>query len=212
MIKTIRNSIAVAALLVVFSCEMPTDPGDTNTPGGTGDPGNTGGSAEYTLEDHTLTLPAGLSITGITADDSQNLDIVLLAQGAFLLNVTVVNSTVNDIALDFDAGWVFLADNDTVQDMCIIQDRSVTIVPGSNTVYVPVYCIDPLKTEPAPADTYQLGATITNTGILEVINICSTKVIDMLSFAQVQTIVFDCINTGSLSSANRTYLNGLTDI
>lgn len=157
----------------------------------------------------TITLPAGISIASVDGDSSGNSDLSLLQQGSCLLRVTINNTGASDVNVDLLAGWVFIADDNEVQDMGIFQDIQVVATPGSTVVYVPTFCVDPDLSLPDSSDTFEMNGTITQSALQSVITLLETKTITLTDIASIMSIIYDCIQSGSLSTVNQATLNAL---
>jgi hypothetical protein len=183
--------------------------------------------------------PAGLTIDYISGDDSNCLDpdayvncvincgadaaCVLNCfpqQGFATLEVKVSNTNPFEVVFDVWPGSVFEPEMEGVQTMMsligitsrippaeIPPDGPIT--PGTATFCVPVYCLDALLSAPGTEDGFRLGGVVNTPCLLEIIALAEGKKLSIESTMQIQNIVWNCLETGAITSDERDYLQKL---
>lgn len=159
-------------------------------------------------------IPSGLSIESITGDTGpcfadyySSLD---LMGGAFTLALRVRNTSTESITYTLPAGTRFVPDSSAAQTMMLLQPYTITIMPGESKVLcLPVYCLDAELDAPEEGYSYILGDPVTRSCLQEIIELTEGKTIGLADAMKLQVILWNCIEDGSLSSEDRSYLRNL---
>ena len=132
--------------------------------------------------------------------------------GTFSLVFELYNPGITPIDFILPAGAFFHAGAGDVQPMLIAIDEILTVPSGLTVFCVPTYCMDLDADVPSDVDVYGIaGAGITQQA-------CITEILDLIrgkediSFADssiIQEAVWDCMETGSITAAQRAALQNL---
>ncbi|MCK4906858.1 MAG: hypothetical protein KAS64_04880 [Spirochaetes bacterium] len=165
-------------------------------------------------------IPTGLTITEITSGVITNTNDLFNGSWAHL-TVSICNSTASDINFTVDSGFVFIPASTSAQSMTIIQTKIITVIPGCNVYVIPVYCLNSDLAAPSIEYQYQLQGIVYRPCLLQIMTILQGKDLTIAStpystlfpqFMQIQNIIWSCIQTGTLTSADISFLEGLPDI
>ncbi len=166
-------------------------------------------TAAYTSNNPTI--PNGLSLEEVDGNEAA----CTFPPTCFAyISVTISNSSGSDIDFTFEAGYVFIPGSNDVQPMMVAQDTVVT-VPANSTgtdFCIPTYCLDSGVSAPGDTDQFQLSAIATKSCLLEIITILENKQIDSTAAYQIQFIIWDCVENGSITADNISYLESLPDL
>ncbi len=149
-------------------------------------------------------LPPGLSIDEISGDQC------FATGGVFTIVLYITNTSGNSITYSLPAGIQFIPNSGEAQTMMLLQIYTITIEPGATEVIcLPVYCLDAELAAPDAEYSYSLGSIVTRTCLREIINLVVGKTIDITEAFNVQMIIWNCIDSGSISAEDRSYLENL---
>jgi hypothetical protein len=95
--------------------------------------------------------------------------------------------------------------------MLVLQDCIFTVDPGqSSTFCVPTYCLDVDRHAPDGAgDTYAPGEVASQQCLQDIIASAKGKNISGTAVMQIQQIIWNCVENGSISPQDRDFLEGL---
>jgi hypothetical protein len=151
-------------------------------------------------------LPPELTIELISGDSDQ----CFVTEAAFSIVLHIRNTSGNSITYSLPAGIQFIPNNSGTQTMMLLQVHTITIEAGTTeTICLPVYCLDADLDAPDAEDSYSLGGIVTRSCLREIIDLTAGKTIDMTEVFNVQMIIWNCIENGSISAEERNYLENL---
>jgi len=151
-------------------------------------------------------VPAGLSIDSISGDSEQ----CFVTEAIFSIVLQIRNTSENSITYSLPAGIQFIPSSAAAQTMMLLQIYTITIEPGATqTICLPVYCLNAELDAPSADYTFSLGDIVTSSCLKEIVNLTAGKTIDLTEAFSVQLIIWNCIESGSISGAERSYLENL---
>lgn len=164
---------------------------------GNGEPTGPGSNGE---------LPPGLSIDSISGDSGQ----CFVDEAIFTIVLHIRNTSGNSITYSLPAGIQFIPNSTDAQTMMLLQIYTITIEPGATEIIcLPVYCLDAELAPPDAEYSYSLGSTVTRSCLREILDLAAGKTIDFTEAFNVQMIIWNCIENGSISAEERSYLENL---
>ena len=155
-----------------------------------------------------VTVPDGLVVV-IDGDMTTSWEChsVAYQQGAFVIELRVANTSGETIVWTLPAGTRFVPNSGEAQTMMLLQQYVVTVSAGQSLVVcLPVYCLDAELDAPDSQYSYTLGEIETRGCLEEIMELTAGK--DVSTY-MIQLIIWECIETGTLSSENRAYLMSL---
>jgi hypothetical protein len=129
--------------------------------------------------------------------------------GAFNLALQFDNPTSGDLEFKIPPGTVFIPADNSFQSMMVLHEPPFTLAPGTSTVCVTTYCLNSGLSAPGDQDVYNQGGIAALPCLQEIINLTYGKSLDTSEIGQIQNIIWECTDTGSISQASRVYLQGL---
>jgi hypothetical protein len=129
--------------------------------------------------------------------------------GAFRVGLTLNNPTGNPIELAIPAGSTFAPDQTDVQTMMVLEELNLLIQPGDSKHCINVYCINSTLSAPGLEDTFTTGGGISQPCLIEILNLTAGKTLSGQDMFQIQIIVWECLDQGSISAEQRQFLEGL---
>jgi hypothetical protein len=151
-------------------------------------------------------LPSELTIELISGDSDQ----CFVTGAVFSIVLHIRNSSGNSVTYSFPAGIQFIPNSGDTQTMMLLQIYTITVAPGeTESICLPVYCLDAELDAPDAEDSYALGSVVTSSVLKEIISLTAGKTVDITEAFNVQIIVWNSIETGSLSAEDRSYLENL---
>jgi len=193
--KNMRHGLC---LVIVFVCiglfvGMISGCGDSGNGGPTG-PGSNG------------EIPPGLSIDSISGDNEQ----CFVTGAIFSIVLQISNTSGNSITYSLPAGIQFIPNSTDAQTMMLLQIYTITIEPGATeTICLPVYCLDAELDAPGAEYSFSLGSIVTSSCLREILDLTAGKTIDFTEAFNVQMIVWSCTDSGGISAEERSYLENL---
>ena len=91
----------------------------------------------------------------------------------------------------------------------MLLDVCEVVGPGTHTVCVPAYCLNSDLSAPSAGDVFSSSGIVTQPCLTEIVNLVQGKTLSFEETWRLQQIIWDCTETGTLSQADRTYLQGL---
>ncbi len=129
---------------------------------------------------------------------------------AFLLQITLKNPTPAPVTFTLEGCTAFLPTSGAVQKMVLLQTATYTVPPGTAEFCVPVYCMNADLAAPSEGDTFSLS-NCNSSCLAEIVTLVTGKDVSKAG-SRIQEIVWDCMETGSLSAEAQAYLEGLKDL
>jgi hypothetical protein len=131
---------------------------------------------------------------------------------AFSLAVELCNPGTTPIEFCLPAGAYFEPGAGDVQPMLIGTDKCLTVQPGCTEFLVPTYCMNGGASAPGPEDIYGIaGAGVAQQAcIAEILDLIrdETEISHTNSYV-IQDAVWECMETGSITEAQRTALQNM---
>ena len=192
---TFKNKRRGLCLVMVFVCigifaGMISSCGD-------GDPTGPGSNGE---------LPSELTIELISGDSDQ----CFVTGAVFSIVLHIRNTSGNSVTYSFPAGIQFVPNSGDAQTMMLLQIYTITVAPGTTeSICLPVYCLDAELDAPDAEYSYSLGSIVTSSVLKEILSLTAGKTIDITEAFNVQIIIWNAIDSGSLSAEERNYLENL---
>jgi hypothetical protein len=128
--------------------------------------------------------------------------------GGFSLALQINNPTESDFAFSIPGGITFVPESGDLQTMMVL-DECLTVPPGSHTFCIPSYCLNADLGAPAEGDGYATAGPVEAACLQEIASLTHGVNIDSQATWKIQNIVWDCVEEGSISGADRAYLEGL---
>jgi hypothetical protein len=151
-------------------------------------------------------LPPELTIELISGDDSQ----CFVTEATFSIVLHIRNTSGDSITYSLPAGIQFIPNSGDAQTMMLLQIYTITVEPGTTeNICLPVYCLDAELAPPDAEYSYSLGRVVTSSVLREIIDLTAGKTIDITEIFNVQMIIWNSIESGSLSTEDRSYLENL---
>jgi hypothetical protein len=128
-----------------------------------------------------------------------------------MLSIDVRNNGSSPIEFVFPPGTVFQPQESSVQPMLIINDNPRTINPGeSKTLCLNTYCLDSMLSPPGSENSFFKGVKgVSSDCLIKILNACSGLELTTTQREKVQDIVWNCTDNGSITPADRAYLDSL---
>lgn len=134
---------------------------------------------------------------------------ILDLPSTFSLGLTLNNPTAAPIEYSIPAGFIFSPGSSDVQPMLVLQDLVFDLAPGSSTYCLPVYCLNVSLDAPGESDIYSPGQVASQQCLEDIINCTKGKDLNGFTGSKIQDIIWDCMDTGTISSDDRAFLEGL---
>ena len=151
-------------------------------------------------------IPDELTIDYISGDSGQ----CFVSEATFSIVLQIRNTSGNSITYSLPAGIQFIPNSADAQTMMLLQIYTITIEPGATqTICLPVYCLNADLDAPSADYTFSLGDIVTSSCLKEIVNLTAGKTIDFTEAFSIQLIIWDCVNSGSISAEERSYLENL---
>lgn len=133
-----------------------------------------------------------------------------LPGGPFKLSVTVSNDGSSPVDFVLPPGMVFMPKDSGVQSMLVMQDSSRKIPAGKEKTFcIDTYCLDSGLGAPEASNSYTTGGVATEGCLVEILNATAGVTLTSGHTMRLQNIVWNCTETGKISKADQTYLEGL---
>lgn len=126
----------------------------------------------------------------------------------FSVALQINNSSSSDVIFVLAPGIVFIPSDGDVQPMMVLQEEALTVSPGTSTFCVPTYCLASDLEVPDQSSAYAMGGGTTEACLQEIVSLTQGKDLGLVTF-QVQEIIWNCTETGSITDQERAYLQGL---
>jgi hypothetical protein len=129
--------------------------------------------------------------------------------GAFRIGLTLENPTSGPIELTIPPGTTFAPDQTDVQTMMVLQELELQIQPGNSKHCIYVYCTNVSLSAPGLGDSFTTGGGISQPCLIEILNLTAGKILTGPDMFQIQNIIWECLEQGTISSEQRQFLEGL---
>jgi hypothetical protein len=129
--------------------------------------------------------------------------------GAFRIGLSLSNSTGSPIELTIPPGTTFAPDQSDVQSMMVLQELKFQVQPGDSKQCINVYCTNVHLDAPGLGDTFVTSGGVTQPCLIEILNLTAGKTLSGQDMWQIQNIVWNCIEQGSISAEQKQFLEGL---
>jgi hypothetical protein len=129
--------------------------------------------------------------------------------GAFRIGLTLNNPTNGPIELIIPPGTTFAPDQTDVQTMMVLQELPLQIQAGTSKHCINVYCTNVSLSAPGLGDSFTTGGGVSQPCLIETLNLTADKTLSGQEMFQIQTIIWDCIEKGTISAEDRQFLEGL---
>jgi hypothetical protein len=116
-----------------------------------------------------------------------------LGQG-FPISLSLTNTTAVEISFTIEAGTQFIPEQSGAQTMMVLQEQHIQIPPGSLTVCISAYCMNPDLAGPDTEDTFHLGTPVTQESLLTIIQLTAGKTIDFATSLKIQEIIWNALD------------------
>ena len=131
-----------------------------------------------------------------------------MGESLFKLAVEYTNATPSVQTCVLPPGTIFKAEDASIQNMLLTQTQVFQIPAGSSkTVCIPTYCLNSDRHGPDETSLYETGGGATSSCMIEIVNGVQGKRIE--NGSEIQDIVWDCANDGTISADQRAYLRNL---
>lgn len=127
----------------------------------------------------------------------------------FYLAVTFLNESPETAEFRIPPGMVFSPMSGDLQPMMVLHTLPYELPPGQSTFCVPTYCLAADRSAPSESDPYIAGGITGLQCLYDIVELTYGKTLNGLAQSRIQEIIWDCVETGTLSEENRAYLNGL---
>jgi hypothetical protein len=129
--------------------------------------------------------------------------------GAFNLGLTFNNPTSSPIDFLLPPGMTFVPDGGDVQTMMALCEGPITLPPGTSKHCLTVYCMNSNLGAPGLENVYSPSGGVSSACLIEILNLTRCKSLNAQQNQRIQTIIWDCIDQGTISSEDRQFLEGL---
>ncbi len=129
--------------------------------------------------------------------------------GNFFITAAVDNPTASNLEIAIPPGAVFQPENSGSQPMMILDDQTILAPPGNSSASLTAYCLAIDLAPPGMDDIYSFGAAATASCLVEIINLTAEKDLTGADQRRIQDVVWNCLDTGEISTEDRNFLEGL---
>jgi hypothetical protein len=128
---------------------------------------------------------------------------------AFRIGLNFSNTTGGPIEFDIPPGTLFAPDQSGVQTMMVLQELKLQVQTGDSTQCINVYCTNADLEPPFFGDSFTTGGGASQQCLIDILNLTEGKTLSAQDMTEIQFIIWDCIEQGTLSEEQMQFLEGL---